>query len=177
MENMFYGTKKIAAGAMTRKAYNDYRGWELPDDEVGTDDGYLVEYLDGGAGNHPAHKGYISWSPKAQFEAAYQPVTAMSFGHAIQAMEEGHKVARAGWNGKFMWIALTPGSIFGASHAKDGHASKHRADELQADLPHDGTENLIELLPHIDMRAADGSMVVGWLASQSDMLAKDWSIV
>lgn len=27
------------------------------------------------------------------------------------------------------------------------------------------------------MRAADGSMVIGWLASQTDMLAEDWMIV
>jgi hypothetical protein len=35
----------------------------------------------------------------------------------------------------------------------------------------------INLLAHIDMRAADGSMVVGWLASQTDMLADDWCVV
>lgn len=175
--NIFYGTKKISATPMTRQAFNDYLGWELPSDEDGSDAGYLVEYLDGGASNHPDHKGYISWSPAAQFDAAYQPTTAMSFGHAIQAMEEGHKVARAGWNDKCMWVALTTGSIFDAGNAKDYQSVKHRADELQSDLPHDGTENLIELLPHFDMRAADGSMVIGWLASQSDMLAKDWQIV
>ena len=27
------------------------------------------------------------------------------------------------------------------------------------------------------MKAADGSYVVGWLASQTDMLAEDWEIV
>jgi hypothetical protein len=30
---------------------------------------------------------------------------------------------------------------------------------------------------HIDMMAADGDIVVGWLASQADMLAGDWLIV
>lgn len=29
---------------------------------------------------------------------------------------------------------------------------------------------------HIDMFAADGTIVVGWLASQTDMLANDWGI-
>jgi hypothetical protein len=94
----------------------------------------------------------------------------MSFGHAIVAMKAGHKVARAGWNGKGMWIALTPGSSFDATYAKDGHAAKHRAFEV-------GADGQIDLLPHIDMRAADGTMVVGWLASQTDMLADDWMIV
>ncbi|MDF2143214.1 DUF2829 domain-containing protein [Paenirhodobacter sp. CAU 1674] len=101
----------------------------------------------------------------------------MNFGEALSALKEGRRVARAGWNGKNMWIALTPGSIFPSHHAKAGHAAKHRANELAADVPHDGIERQIELLPHIDMRAADGSMVIGWLASQTDMLAEDWLVL
>jgi len=27
------------------------------------------------------------------------------------------------------------------------------------------------------MKAADGSLVIGWLASQTDMLAEDWIVV
>lgn len=48
---MFIGTKLINAIPMTRKRYNDFRGWELPADENGEDEGYLVEYLDGGKPN------------------------------------------------------------------------------------------------------------------------------
>lgn len=92
----------------------------------------------------------------------------MDFGEAIRAMKSGEKVAREGWNGKGMWVSLTPGSDFPARHAKKGHAASHRAAE--------GVQSVF-LLPHIDMRAADGSMVVGWLASQTDMLAEDWAIV
>ena len=172
MKQTYYGTKKLYAMPMTRQAYVDYRGWELPSDENGQDEGYLVEYTDGGQSNHPKHEGYISWSPKAVFDAAYQSVEAMNFGHAIQAMKDGHKVCRAGWNGKRMWVAITPGSTFDAIYAKPGHAAHHRAAEFGDSV---GTE-AITLLPHIDMRAADGSMVVGWLASQSDMLADDWMI-
>lgn len=177
MQTLHYGTKAILAVAMTRLEYNEYRGWDLPADEDGSDAGFLVEYLDGGARNHPDHQGYISWSPADVFAKAYKPSGQMSFGHAIEAAKEGHKIGRSGWNGKNMWVALTPGSVFDARHAKDGHAAKHRANELQDALPLDGTENVIELLPHFDMRAADGTLVVGWLASQSDMLAEDWQIV
>ena len=42
------GTKLIAAEPMTRAAYNEFRGWALPADENGADDGFLVESLDGG---------------------------------------------------------------------------------------------------------------------------------
>ncbi len=95
----------------------------------------------------------------------------MDFGDAIRAMKAGKKVARAGWNGKGMWVAYTPGITFPKEYAKDGHAAKHRADEIATA----GGE--VTLLPHIDMRAADGSMVIGWLASQTDMLAEDWAVV
>lgn len=71
MTQHYIGTKLTIGTAMTRLAYNEYRGWTLPADENGADDGYLVEYLDGGQANHPDHKGYISWSPKAVHEGAY----------------------------------------------------------------------------------------------------------
>jgi hypothetical protein len=66
----YIGTKEIEATPMNRLEYNKYRGWELPADENGEDEGYLVEYA-GDASNHPNHKGYISWSPKEQFENAH----------------------------------------------------------------------------------------------------------
>lgn len=31
--------------------------------------------------------------------------------------------------------------------------------------------------PDLAMKAADGSLVIGWLASQTDMLAEDWEVV
>lgn len=69
--NTYTGTKLIQAKPMNRAEYNAYRDWNLPENEDGTDEGYLVEYLDGGKPNDSRHTGYISWSPKAQFEAAY----------------------------------------------------------------------------------------------------------
>lgn len=68
----YIGTKTIKAIPMDRLAYNVYRGWTLPLDENGEDEGFLVEYVDGGKSNHPAHEGYISWSPKDVFEKAYK---------------------------------------------------------------------------------------------------------
>lgn len=93
----------------------------------------------------------------------------MNFGQAIEALKLGKKVARAGWNGKGMWVAYTPASTFAPQYAKPGHAAAHRAIEAPAEE--------IRLTAHLDMRAADGSMVIGWLASQTDMLAEDWQIV
>jgi len=97
MTKHYYGTKRLAAELMTRAEYNDFRGWKLPSDENGEDDGYLVEYHDGGKPNVVGRAGYVSWSPKEQFEAAYQPIDALSFGHALAALKEGHSVWRSGW--------------------------------------------------------------------------------
>lgn len=71
MAQHYIGTKQVIGQPMTRQAYNDYRGWQLPANENGADDGYLVEYVDGGPANDPRHVGYISWSPKGVFEGSY----------------------------------------------------------------------------------------------------------
>lgn len=68
----YIGTKQIKAKPMNRKEYNDFRGWILPDDEDGDDEGYLVEYPDGGKANTSKYEGYISWSPKEVFEKSYR---------------------------------------------------------------------------------------------------------
>ena len=95
----FIGTKVINAKPMTRQEYNYFRGWELPADEDGSDEGYLVEYLDGGKPNTDRFDGYVSWSPKEVFEKAYRPVSGLNFGLATEALKQGKKVARTGWNG------------------------------------------------------------------------------
>lgn len=69
----YIGTKAVLAAPMTRQEYNDYRGWQLPEDEshLANEQGYLVEYVDGGRSNHENHAGYISWSPRDVFEKSY----------------------------------------------------------------------------------------------------------
>ena len=73
-KKLYEGTKRLYATTMNRGDYNDYRGWEVPADENPADEGYLVEYVDGGQSNHLDHAGYISWSPKDVFERAYKPI-------------------------------------------------------------------------------------------------------
>ena len=69
--NTYVGTKIIKAKPMTRGEYTKLREWKLPKDENPADEGYLVEYPDSPA-NVEGFAGYVSWSPKAQFEAAYK---------------------------------------------------------------------------------------------------------
>jgi hypothetical protein len=158
----YIGTKLVKMKPMNRADYNTYRGWTLPADENGADEGYLVEYLDGGKPNHPDHEGYISWSPKAQAEAAYRETSGMTFGLAVEALKKGLKVARAGWNGKGMWLQYVAASAWDVAPGT-----------LDTFSCNPSTANL---LPWIGMKTADNKFVP-WLASQTDVLAEDWAVV
>jgi len=83
------------------------------------------------------------------------------FGVALSHLRDGSRVVRSGWNGKDMFLYLVSGSTFTVDRPP-----------LLGIYP-EGT--VIEYCPHIDMRTADGKCVP-WLASQTDLLASDWSI-
>lgn len=117
--------------------------------------GYRVIYEDG----------YKSWSPKAAFEKAYRLTDGMSFGLAIEAAKMGKKIARAGWNGKGMWVIYRTGYPDGIP------CNKNTADAVG--IP-EGT--LFKVRPYLQMKCVDDSFQM-WLASQTDMLADDWYIV
>lgn len=93
----YIGTKVVNAKPMTRQEYNDLRDWTVPADENPSDEGYLVEYIDGGQANHPDYAGYISWSPKEVFERAYRPTTNMTFGDALVMLKEGKREIQRSW--------------------------------------------------------------------------------
>lgn len=150
MTRDYYGTKRVTAWPEIRNA--------VLAGEV--KDGYAVKYEDG----------YISWSPKHVFEAAYQPIDAMSFSAALQALKEGHRVARAGWNGKGMWLAIS-GPNGPREVASESFWSKHACEYARQN------GGSAPVLPCIIMKTATGEILMGWLASQTDMLADDWGIV
>lgn len=163
----YLGVKIVNMTPMNRSEYNIFRGWELPADENGSDEGYLVEYLDGGKPNTPHYAGYVSWSPKEQAEAAYRQVDGMTFGLALEALKKGLMVARSGWNGKGMWLALSPGAN---GLPPERFWAKPNADYARK-------KGSADVLPCITMKTATGEILMGWLASQTDMLAEDWVLV
>lgn len=116
--------------------------------------------------------GYESWSPKEVFEESYRRIDNLTFGLAIEALKKGYKVARKGWNGKGMFIYLVRGTLVEKDNLRN-EAYNHLKD---CESCGDGT-GVVTINPHIDMKAADGTVVVGWLASQTDMLAEDYEIV
>ena len=105
----------------------------------------------------------------------------MNFGQAIEALKQGVAVARSGWNGKGMFIYLNKGSVDGDAFGfKNGAApsSGHptTVDGVSLGLFACGDTGTVVRLPNINMRAASGATVTGWLASQTDMLAEDWEV-
>lgn len=146
----YIGTKCIEAKPMNRGDYNIYRGWTIPADENPADEGYLVKYPDK----------YESWSPKKQFEEAYRAFDGgMNFGHAIELMKQGFKVARKGWNGKKQYIELAT------------NISYVNADKEVVNSEHDAIGNKAIAF------VGTSGVQMGWLATQADMLAEDWVVV
>ncbi len=94
--------------------------------------------------------------------------TDLSFSHAIQEMKNGNRVARAGWNGKNMWICKGDGH---PALTADKFWNKHTKEFAESN---GGTA---EVLPYLIMKTADNKILMGWLASQTDMLANDWCIL
>lgn len=93
--------------------------------------------------------------------------TTMDFGDAIRAIKNGKRVARTGWNGKGMYLWLLPASSIKGEWCKEPHL-KELAEQ-------NGGE--IECLGSVRMKTADGKVLTGWLASQTDMLSEDWVVV
>ena len=158
----YIGTKLINAKPMTRQAYNDFRGWTLPANENGADEGYLVEYVDGGKGNTDHYAGYVSWSPADVFDRAYRPCEGMTFGQAIEAMKAGQKVARSGWNGKGMFAYYVPANSY---PVQTGAAKSHFGEGAM--VPY----NAYMAIKNVN------ETVSTWVPSVNDVLSDDWRIV
>lgn len=135
-------------------------------------EGYLTKYVSPDGFFPPGYEteegyqakgsdGIVRWFPKDRFEAMYREVKDMSFGMAIEAMKKGKRVARAGWNGKGIFLYHVPAAAYPPSTevAKTAFHGEN--------VPYGA---------YIAMKTAQGN-VVPWLASQTDMLADDWMIV
>jgi hypothetical protein len=83
----------------------------------------------------------------------------MDFSDALRIVKSGGRAARAGWNGKNMFIFLVPGSRFTVNR------------EPLLSILGEGTQ--VDYHGHVDMRTANGQ-IVPWLCSQTDLLADDW---
>lgn len=88
-----------------------------------------------------------------------------SFSVALEHIKAGRKVCRFGWNGKGMFIVYQKGYPDGIG------INENTAKALGLEI---GT--VCKFLPYIMMRTAQGDFVP-WLASQTDILADDWTVM
>ena len=91
----------------------------------------------------------------------------MNFGKAIEALKQGKKVTRKGWNGKKMFLWLKPATQLKSDFLRDPILKQTVEDN-------GGT---MDALGTICMKTADNRILTGWLASQTDMLSDDWEII
>ena len=95
----------------------------------------------------------------------------MTFGEAIEALKQGKKVQRLGWNGKGMFLWLKPATTIKSEWCKDPML-KSLCDENGGEILALGT-----ICMYTHDSTGRKAILTGWLASQSDMLLDDWVVV
>lgn len=150
----YIGTKIIHAERMDECTFlRTEKGQDTSDRE--TRPGYRVVYPDG----------YVSWSPQNAFEEAYRKTGGMTFGLAVEAVKKGHKIARAGWNGKGMFVVYQKGYPQGIpSNAQTAKAWGISEGDL------------FRCEPYLQIKMVNGSHAM-WVPNINDVLAEDWMIV
>jgi hypothetical protein len=119
--------------------------------------------------------GYTYVNPKAVFERKYASIAPldatnpppvagvqMCFSGALLHLKGGACIARAGWNGKGMFVYLVPANSY---PAQTGAAKAHFGDGA-----------LVPYRAYMALKGADNT-VNTWVPSVSDVLADDWQLV
>jgi len=110
----------------------------------------------------------------------------VDFGTALHEVKNGKLIARKGWNGKGMFVFMRPADELHVSFvAKQIMSLPQGVKDLywKDCLDKDGNErelekdDVVKFTAYLCMKAADGSIVNGWLASQTDILSEDWIIL
>ena len=134
----YLGVKMIAAVPAVRINGINYTKSEAKPRSMKQEDGYRVVYDDG----------YTSWSPKETFEKAYRLIDSMTFGLALEALKQGKKVCRAGWNGKGMYVEYNGDMFLGKKEVKE----------------------------FLLIKTVNGTFNT-WVPSISDLFAEDWMVI
>jgi hypothetical protein len=91
----------------------------------------------------------------------------LNFGQALEALKEGKKVAREGWNGSNMFAVLSPGY---QKLPSEQFFNKDLA-AFASDLG-----GFMDVRPAFMLKTAQDD-VAYWAPSGSDCLAEDWVII
>ena len=93
-----------------------------------------------------------------------------SFEFALVAIKEGKRVARAGWNGKDQWVALS-----GPCEPREVLEVSFWSEHTRAFAISQG--GTAKVAPGLLLKNAQDLIVMGWVPSTGDLLATDWCIL
>lgn len=85
----------------------------------------------------------------------------MNFGQALEAVKNGSRIARSGWNGAGQWVIKIPGEHLAKS-------AGYGFGECMGEFTFAGV---------LALKNAQNIMQPGWVPSQGDLFAEDWVIV
>lgn len=99
-----------------------------------------------------------------------------TFGQAIGSLRNGFLVRRQGWNGKGMFLFMRPfDTLTDRMITEQSPLLPWNFKEWVRHHPNETHQRFFG--SYICLKAADGSIVNGWQASQTDMLTDDWELV
>lgn len=105
------------------------------------------------------------WFDKYDMRTDFEECTGngtLGFDFALRSLQNGKHVARSGWNGKNMYLFL-----IGTNPQQPGIGGWTFTN---------GKNDNYDIAPFIAMKTADDK-IVPWLASQTDILSHDWSVI
>lgn len=86
----------------------------------------------------------------------------MNFGEVLNALQEGKKVTRNGWNGKGMFLYYVPAASYKAM--------------TPIAIETFGENAMVPYEPYIAMKNAQGTISI-WTPSVMDLFANDWEVI
>lgn len=107
----------------------------------------------------------------------------LDFSEALKALKDGKMVARQGWNWKGMFIFKRPSDELKISFVIDKVKSLPQSVKNffklkdENETPTERGLSKVKFRSYLCMYASDGTIVNGWIASQTDILAEDWQII
>ncbi|CAM0063215.1 hypothetical protein VPHF86_0272 [Vibrio phage F86] len=96
----------------------------------------------------------------------------MNFERALEAIKDGLRVQREGWNGKDMFVVQMPALYLPPYNTQEpGPKVNDRT------AKHIGEDTPLDCQPYIALFTQDKLWQPGWLPSQADLFAEDWEVL
>lgn len=116
------------------------------------------------------------------------PSKNLTFGMALAAVKNGLLIGRKNWNGKGQFVFMRPEDELSVDFIIEkvkslpaelkryymGHFSHTSEEQINGKGP-DSVK--VKFSAYLCLKSADGSIINGWVASTTDMLAEDWEIL